>query len=274
MRVLFLSSEDLRDCKYFREGSKNLVKTRFGVADTIALCGKLDDAKRTKYGVMFTLNDGNTFTVTAGTFNEGVLKDSEKILEDFNNRKTIYLLVYANPFYKNGLYMNANQDNSVIVVDRENFIKFHELRKDAENYLKMKFDSGFKEKDISEDVGDVSSGVIEDIGVEVGAEVGAEASEEVIEDKGKEGKIVEGDEKAENKKFEAEFSDDELIDFVRKFSKEKPCEIEKIKNLLAVESNYDALKAAPFEKIENRIYFLIEAGVFYEPIPGYVKFVD
>lgn len=271
MRVLFLSSEDLGDCEYFKEGSKNLVKTRFGAADTVAFCGKLDDAKRTKYGVMFTLNDGNTFTVTAGTFNEGVLKDSEKILEDFNSRKTIYLLVYANPFYKNGLYMNANQDNSVIVVDRENFIRFHELRKDAGNYLKMKFDSCFKEKDISEDVG---SGVIEDVSAEVGAEVGADVSEEVIGDEGKEGKIVEGNEKAENKKFEAEFSDVELINFVRKFSREKPCEIEKIKNLLAVESSYNALKAAPFEKIEDRIYFLIESGVFYEPVPGYVKSVD
>lgn len=234
MRVLFFSSENLGDCEYFKEGSRNLLKTRFGVFDTIAFCGRLEDAKRTKYGVMFTLNDGNIFNVTAGTFNESVLKDSEKILGEFNKKNGIYLLVYANPFFKSGLYMNANQDNSVIVVDESYFIRFHELRKEAEKYLEKKSGGISYEK--------------EDAEIHI-----AENEEDLLK----------------KRDF---FSEDELIKFIGKFSREKPCRIDEIGKMLAREET--PLKNVLFEKIEEKIYSLIESGVFYEPVPGYVKIVD
>jgi len=262
MRILFFSSKNLRDCKYFKEGNKNLIRTRFGVADTIAFCGKLEDAKRTKYGVMFTLNDGNTFNVTAGTFNKSVLEDSEKVLEEFKKKNKIYLLVYANPFFNDGLYMNANQVNSVIVVDEAFFLRFHELREEAEKYLEKKLSGNiYKKKDNERSImKDKIENKIE-IDLEDKVENNPEDEMDEMEYKVKEDSME-----------TISFSEEELIKFIDKFTREKPCKIDEIKNLLAKEDTI--LKNIPFEKIEEKIYSLIESGVFYEPIPGYVKIVD
>ncbi|PIX48830.1 MAG: hypothetical protein COZ53_02690 [Candidatus Altarchaeum sp. CG_4_8_14_3_um_filter_33_2054] len=140
MHVLFCASGDLKDAKYIRKGNKNLLQMKFGTGDTIAMCGKVVECKRTKFGVMLTLNDGENFVITAGTFNERALQDAVNVLQKFSEgNKEIYLLIYANPFYKGTLYLNANQDNSVIESTKQIYEKFHEIRKKGLMHLTRKF---------------------------------------------------------------------------------------------------------------------------------------
>ena len=50
MNVLFLEIRDLKNSEYMRDGNRNLLKTEFGTGDTIALCGRIENIKGTKYG--------------------------------------------------------------------------------------------------------------------------------------------------------------------------------------------------------------------------------
>ena len=139
MDVLFLKVGDLRDSEYIREGTRNLLKSRFGLCDTIALSGRIDDIKNTRYGPRFWINDGEVIQVTVGTFNRNVRRDAEKILGKFKpGGKKLYLLVYGNPYETDQLYINVNQDNGVILVDEGVYKKFHELRKQSREYLTRK----------------------------------------------------------------------------------------------------------------------------------------
>jgi hypothetical protein len=145
MKVLFLSIEDLDTAKYFRKENKNLLKTDFGMGDTIALCGELINAERTDYGPRFWIKDnGKKIGVVVGTFNKEVRKDAEKILEQFKvvkeekKESKIYLLLYGNPYYRDKLYINVNQDNGVILVSKKTYEKFHELREKSRVYLVKK----------------------------------------------------------------------------------------------------------------------------------------
>ncbi len=138
MKVLFLSVNDLKNSSYRREGKKNLLDTKLGTADTLAFCGRLESAKKTKYGPRLQINDNNPLTVIVGTFNNDVRKDAEKIIEKFKNEKDMYLLLYGNPYETDQLYINVNQDNGVVLVDRETYEKFHEIRKEAAGYLREK----------------------------------------------------------------------------------------------------------------------------------------
>ncbi|MDI6730876.1 MAG: hypothetical protein QMD06_04970, partial [Candidatus Altarchaeum sp.] len=140
MYVLFCASSDLKDAKYIRKGSKNLLQMKFGIYDTLAMCGNVVDCKRTKFGVMLTLNDGENFVITAGTFNKNAMRDANNVLQKFSEgNKEIYLLLYANPFYREAIYLNANQDYSVIEVTKQIYEKFHEIRKKGLTYLMEKF---------------------------------------------------------------------------------------------------------------------------------------
>ncbi len=148
MHVLFCASGDLNDAKYIRKGSKNLLQMKFGTGDTIAMCGKVVECKKTKFGVMLTLNDGEIFVITAGTFNKNALQDASNILQKFSEgNKEIYLLIYANPFYKGEIYLNANQDYSVIEVTKQIYEKFHEIRKKGLIYLTEKFNGKNKKSE-------------------------------------------------------------------------------------------------------------------------------
>ncbi|HDI72634.1 MAG TPA: hypothetical protein ENF58_00695, partial [Candidatus Altiarchaeales archaeon] len=113
MNVLFLEVGDLKNSEYEREGNKNLLKTEFGTGDTVALCGRIDNIKNTRYGPRLWINDGEVIQITVGTFNKNVRRDAEKILERFNKskEKEFYALVYGNPYETDQLYINVNHDN-------------------------------------------------------------------------------------------------------------------------------------------------------------------
>ena len=135
MNVLFLSVNDLKDSRYRREGKRNLLDTRFGTADTLAFCGRLESAKKTRYGPRLKIKDTDPLAVIVGTFNSNVRRDAEKIVEKFKKEKDLYVLIYGNPYETDQLYINVNQDNGVILVDREVYERFHELRKEVGRYL-------------------------------------------------------------------------------------------------------------------------------------------
>lgn len=147
MNIAFLSVNDVRNSEYAREGNKNLLKTKFGTADTIALCGRLEGAEVTRYGPRLWINDGDKLPVVIGTFNKNARKDAEQIVEEFNKSKgEMFVLVYGNPYETDKIYINVNHENSVIVVDKWVYEKFHEMQKLAEQYLTRK--SGIIEKKI------------------------------------------------------------------------------------------------------------------------------
>lgn len=152
MNVLFLSVKDLDNSEYLRIKQKNLLKTEFGVGDTIALCGKLESVEKTDYGPRFWINDGEKIGIIAGTFNKEVRKDAEKIAEFFrktNNEKEIYLLLYGNPYFQDKVYINVNNENSIILVDKKFYEKFHDLRIESKEYLmkKIEISTNFVDKD-------------------------------------------------------------------------------------------------------------------------------
>lgn len=141
MNVRFLSVGDVKNSKYLREGSKNLLLTPAGVSDTAALCGVLKGATDTKYGPNISIDDGSSepISITAGTFNKKLLKSVEKIIDKLSkNKSEIYLLIYANPYETDRLYLNANYDNSVIEVDEKTFREFHVMRESAGKHLMHK----------------------------------------------------------------------------------------------------------------------------------------
>lgn len=135
MNILFLSVNDLRDSRYRREGKRNLLDTKLGTADTLAFCGRLESARKTRYGPRLKINDGSPLTVIVGTFNRNVRKDAEVIVGKFRDEQGIYLLIYGNPYKTDQLYVNVNQDNGVIPVNRETHEKFHKLREEAADHL-------------------------------------------------------------------------------------------------------------------------------------------
>lgn len=149
MNVLFLEVSDLKNSEYMREGNKNLLKTEFGTGDTVALCGRIDNIKNTKYGPRLWINDSAVIQITVGTFNKNVRRDAEKILEGFNKskEKEFYALVYGNPYETDQLYINVNHDNGVILVDKEIYKEFHELRKQSRDYLMNKLASSSEKRE-------------------------------------------------------------------------------------------------------------------------------
>jgi len=149
MNVLFLEVGDLKNSEYEREGNKNLLKTEFGTGDTVALCGRIDNIKNTRYGPRLWINDGEVIQITVGTFNKNVRRDAEKILERFNKskEKEFYALVYGNPYETDQLYINVNHDNGVILVDKEIYGEFHELRKQSRDYLMNKLASSSEKRE-------------------------------------------------------------------------------------------------------------------------------
>jgi hypothetical protein len=147
VNVIFLSVDDLGNSRYRREGSRNLLDTGFGAADTLAFCGRLESARKTRYGPRLEINDSSSLTVIVGTFNINVRGDAEKIVEEFREEGEVYLLLYGSPYEKDRLYINVNQDNGVIPVDRITYERFHELRRSASDYLLGKLGTTtFKEK--------------------------------------------------------------------------------------------------------------------------------
>lgn len=135
MNILLLSVKDVKKGKYRREGTKNLIDAELGSGDTIALCGRLENIKYTKYGPRIWFNDNDSFSVVVGTFNKNVRKDAELILEKFQPDEESYVLVYGNPYETDKLYVNVNHDNGVIIVDREMYERFHQMRQKAKRYL-------------------------------------------------------------------------------------------------------------------------------------------
>lgn len=136
MNIIFLSINDVLNSEYLREGNKNLLKTKFGAADTIALCGRLEGAEKTKYGPRLWINDGDKFPVVIGTFNKNVRRDAEQIVDEFNRlKREMFILIYGNPYETDKIYINVNHENNVIVVDKEVYGKFHDMRKLAGQYL-------------------------------------------------------------------------------------------------------------------------------------------
>lgn len=135
MNILLLSIKDLSNAEYERRERKNLLRTELGVCDTVAFCGKLEKVEKTDYGPRFTINDGNILAVIIGTFNKNVRKDAEKIMEEFDKEREQYVLVYGNPYKADKLYINVNNDNGVLLVDKSTYEKFHEIRKRSNAYL-------------------------------------------------------------------------------------------------------------------------------------------
>ncbi|MFN3527715.1 MAG: hypothetical protein ACK4YO_01265 [Candidatus Altarchaeaceae archaeon] len=244
MNVLFLCSNDLKESEYRREGNKNLLVTKFGIGDTCGICGKVVDIVKTKFGVMITLEDdyGN-IVVTAGKFNKNALNDAKNILKKFNEKKDeIYLLIYANPFYKDDkIYLNANQDFCIFEVDKNTYEEFNKLRERAINYKEKK-----KEREEKEE------GKIKE-------------REEEYEEKFE---IIEEIDPYSYYSYNYFEIDSKILGIIKKFLKDKEMKIsDVVKNL----KNEKFLKDID---IENKIYELIERGYFYEPRPGYIKLVQ
>lgn len=161
MDVLFLKVGDLRDSEYIREGTRNLLKSRFGLCDTIALSGRIDDVKNTRYGPRFWINDGEVIQVTVGTFNGNVRRDAEKILGKFKpGGKKLFILVYGNPYETDQLYINVNNDNGVILIDEKVYEEFHELRKQSRKYLTQKTTASPAPKERESSPEEVSSSMV------------------------------------------------------------------------------------------------------------------
>jgi len=154
MNVRLLSIEDVKNSKYLREGKKNLLLTPVGVCDTTALCGVLKNAVKTKYGPNISIDDSTgNISITCGTFNKKLQKSAEKIAEKFKKKKEeIYLLVYANPYETDRLYLNANNDNSVLEVDKKIFKEFHRMRENAKEHLMQKIGVLKKEENIEKEI--------------------------------------------------------------------------------------------------------------------------
>lgn len=146
MNILLLSVKDLNNAKYERIERKNLLRTEFGVCATAAFCGKLEKVEKTDYGPRFTINDGNSLAVIIGTFNKNVRKDAEEIMKEFDKEKEQYVLIYGNPYKADKLYINVNNDNSVLLVDRSTYEKFHEIRERSNAYLLEKNKDRFERK--------------------------------------------------------------------------------------------------------------------------------
>jgi len=160
MNVLFLKIKDLKDSKYRREGTKNLLETELGVGDTIALCGRLENIKYTKYGPRLWVNDGDSLGVTIGTFNKNVRKDAEEILENFKIGDERYILLYGNPYETDQLYINVNHENGVIPVSKETCERFYKLRGESRKYIGEKFGLPVEEERMGEKVAALSNSEI------------------------------------------------------------------------------------------------------------------
>ncbi|MEM4347228.1 MAG: hypothetical protein QW802_01395 [Candidatus Altiarchaeota archaeon] len=135
MNILLLNIKDLNNAEYERKERKNLLRTEFGVCDTVAFCGKLEKVEKTDYGPRFTINDTDIITVIIGTFNKNVREDAEKIMKEFDKDKEQYVLIYGNPYKADKLYINVNNDNGVLLVDKRVYEKFHEIRERSNKYL-------------------------------------------------------------------------------------------------------------------------------------------
>ncbi len=290
MYVLFCASADLKDAKYIRKGSKNLLQMKFGICDTLAMCGNVVDCKRTKFGVMLTLNDGENFVITAGTFNERALEDAVNVLQKFSEgNKEIYLLIYANPFYKGAIYLNANQDYSVIEVTKQIYEKFHEIRKKGLVHLTEKFNGknkkSEKEKEeiskekitekplpkmekitpktdeketmTKEEISPVSSEI-----PPVPLEISKEGEDVFVEG------VFEMSETEYKKQREINLAIVRFVENLTKDKKDNLIGIEEVVSELSKNEKFSSLKNI---NITDKIYELMEMGYFYEPNPGYIK---
>ena len=311
MHVLFCASGDLKDAKYIRKGNKNLLQMKFGTGDTIAMCGKVVECKRTKFGVMLTLNDGENFVITAGTFNERALQDAVNVLQKFSEgNKEIYLLIYANPFYKGTLYLNANQDNSVIESTKQIYEKFHEIRKKGLMHLTRKFkvkpeetaEKGrieIKEEKEEKTTKKASTSLRSEIS-KTGLEMSKKEEVQMPKEKEKEKEEIKEDIKEDKEDIKedkeeikediaeyknvfenAEISADEykkqrainmtIVGFVENLAKDKKDNMVKIEDVASeLYSHSPSLKDI---NLADKIYELLEMGYFYEPKPGYIKVI-
>jgi len=293
MYVLFCASEDLKDAKYIRKGNKNLLLMKFGMYDTLAMCGKVVDCKKTKFGVMLTLNDGENFVVTAGTFNKNALQDASDVLQKFyGGNKEIFLLIYANPFYKEAIYLNANQDYSVLEVTRQIYEKFHELRKRGLTYLTEKFNEKGKKSEKQKEKEEISQEkksneltkskekasekpmpVLEKTMIKekispVSSEIlpaHLEISNERLEG------VFEMSETEYKRQTEINLVIVKFVENLAKDRKDKSIGIEELVNELSKNKNFPSLKDI---NVTDKIYELLEMGYFYEPRPGYIKVVQ
>jgi len=293
MYVLFCASEDLKDAKYIRKGNKNLLLMKFGMYDTLAMCGKVVDCKKTKFGVMLTLNDGENFVVTAGTFNKNALQDASDVLQKFyGGNKEIFLLIYANPFYKEAIYLNANQDYSVLEVTRQIYEKFHELRKRGLTYLTEKFNEKGKKSEKQKEKEEISQEkksneltkskekasekpmpVLEKTMIK--EEISPVSSEILpahleISNERLEG-VFEMSETEYKRQTEINLVIVKFVENLAKDRKDKSIGIEELVNELSKNKNFPSLKDI---NVTDKIYELLEMGYFYEPRPGYIKVVQ
>ncbi|MBU4266042.1 MAG: hypothetical protein L6243_02690 [Candidatus Altiarchaeales archaeon] len=185
MNALFLKIKDLKDSKYRREGNRNLLETEFGIGDTVALCGRLENIKYTQYGPRLWINDGSSMGVTVGTFNKNVRKDAEEILKEFKIGQEKYILLYGSPYETDQLYINVNHDNGVIVVSKENYERFHRMGVESRNYLREKFGLPVEDETTKETLTAISNSDIMDIikGKDKGKGVGMEEILGLFEDR-------------------------------------------------------------------------------------------
>jgi len=264
MNVLFLSVNDLKDSRYRREGKRNLLDTKFGTADTLAFCGRLESAKKTKYGPRLEINDANPLTVIVGTFNSNVRKDAEKIVEKFKNEKGLYLLIHGNPYETDQLYINVNQDNGVILVDRETYEKFHELRKDAGKYLLEKLGTTTKlffQKEAQNSFGILAPKTAKQFCGNLDQKKGIREANSVNSSPEKLGTTIE--EKKTEEEPPSELSNSKIMNFIKSKDKKEGVRMEEI---LAHFKNFDG--------VEEKILELMEIGELYEPKAGLLKVLE
>ncbi len=278
MDIIFLSVNDVQSSEYIREGSKNLLKTRFCTADTIALCGRLEDAERTKYGPRLWINDGERFPVVIGTFNKNVRRDAEQIVDEFkkNSKKETYVLIYGNPYETDKIYINVNHENCVIVVDKAVYEKFHEMRKLAEQHVTERLRRPKNRKAIFGCGGEPlvlrhiserfhRSAIPNLPPANSGSDIcprgftsrphltkKSDTSEKKIE-------IV------REKGISGEISDSDIINLIKKGDKSSGVRIDEFLKLFEIESRAN---------IEEKIYQMVESGELYEPRAGFVKVVE
>ena len=308
MDVLFLSVSDIKNAIYLREGSKNLLKTDFGTGDVIALCGKLENAKNTKYGPRLWINDGKTIAVTVGTFNRNVKIDASNIVKKFamnlnsnknknthkpSNKHTdhtdesntdelntdeIYVLIYGNPYEQDQIYINVNHENCVIIVEKKTFEEFHELREIATMYLRHKSGSDVcGAKELSADTkGNRVAGIRS--GMETTRERETREPPREVEtiETHREMEVIETPGDRETIKPPCKNGTEQMTGV------QEPSDSEIIRWVKSMQGECGAKIDDVLESVdttlktfvEAKIYELLESGEFYEPRPRIIKIID
>ena len=122
MNILFMSAQE------FSRKKENIPP-----GEILAFCGKLVKTEEKTQGIQLTFEDPEKVILGFAEYNDR-LKEKSKILA-----KNSYYLIYAT-LHAEGL-LSINEDHKLIKVSEATYTRFHDLRKEAEKYLKTKPDT-------------------------------------------------------------------------------------------------------------------------------------